>query len=144
MALWDEVLVGYRTLHGRDDPKTLTALAQYATSLLDLDRNSDAEPVLRNLLEARERVQPDKWSTFNTRSGLGGVLVTQGRFADAEPLLVSGYEGMVARREQHMAATRIRIGEALERLEQLYSAWGRGDAAEVWRAKREAFAASED
>jgi tetratricopeptide (TPR) repeat protein len=144
IALWDEVLVGYRALHGPDDAKTLSALAQYATSLLDLDRDGEAEPVLRDLLAARERVQPDKWSTFNTRSGLGGVLLAQESYVDAEPLLISGYEGMVARREQHVAATRIRIGETLERLEKLYTAWGRPEEAAVWRAKGEAFAASED
>lgn len=142
--LWQELLTSQRALLGPEDPRTLGVLAQFATALVDQNKYDEAEPVLRELLEARERVQPEAWTTFNTRSGLGGVLLGRGRYAEAEPLLVSGYEGLLARREQHVEATRIRIGEALDRLERLYTAWGRAEESAAWRAKKEAFAATED
>ena len=40
---------------------------------------------------------PDDWSRFNTMSQLGGALLGQGRYAEAEPLVIEGYEGMKAR-----------------------------------------------
>ena len=40
-----------------------------------------------------ENTQPDVWTTFNTQSLLGGA-PGQKKFAEAEPLLLAGYEGM--------------------------------------------------
>jgi hypothetical protein len=44
--------------------------------------------------EIREINQPDDWQSFDTRSLLGSALAGQKKFVEAEPLLVSGYEGM--------------------------------------------------
>ncbi len=60
-------------------------------------KHADAEPVLRDCLAIRDKKQPDLWITFNTRSMLGDVLASQKKFADAEPLLLQGYEGMKQR-----------------------------------------------
>ena len=43
------------------------------------------------------RGDPDDWPRFNAMSLLGGALLGQGRYAEAEPLIVAGYEGMKAR-----------------------------------------------
>ena len=53
--------------------------------------------MLRECLAIRVKKQPDAWSTFNTQSKLGGVLLGQKKYADAEPLLLQGYEGMKQR-----------------------------------------------
>ena len=50
-----------------------------------------------NALAIREKSLPEEWSTSYTRSLLGGSLLGQGKFAEAEPLILSGYEGMKAR-----------------------------------------------
>ena len=55
---------------------------------------ADAEAVLHESLVIRERKQPDDWVTFHTRSLLGGSLLGQKRYADAEPLLLAGSEGV--------------------------------------------------
>ena len=144
LRMRQEVMEAYRNALGSDDSQTLDAIAQYATLLLDQERYVEAEPLYRDLLAGRRRVQPDVWSTFNTESGLGGVLLAQRKFAAAEPLLINGYEGMMTRREQDLTSTRQRIGEALERLEKLYTAWGRPAEANAWRARREAFEAAPD
>jgi hypothetical protein len=41
----------------------------------------------------REKQLPDDWRTFNSRSILGGTGLGQKKYADAEPFLLSGYEG---------------------------------------------------
>jgi eukaryotic-like serine/threonine-protein kinase len=45
-------------------------------------------------LAVQEKNQPDAWSTFNAKSMLGGALLCQKIYAEAEPLLLVGYEGM--------------------------------------------------
>ncbi len=70
-------------------------------------------------------------STAYTRSLLGGCLSKQKKFADAEPLLLQGLA-------QAKATPPKRLREALERLVQLYAAWGQKDKADEWRKKLEA------
>ena len=65
--------------------------------LLELKAYTDAEPILRECLAIRKKTHPDLWSTFNVKSMLGGALLGQKKFMDAEPLLKAGYEGMKLR-----------------------------------------------
>ena len=44
-------------------------------------------------LGIREASEPDAWTTSNSKSMLGGVLLGQKKYAKAEPLLRAGYEG---------------------------------------------------
>ena len=53
--------------------------------------------MLREGLAIREKVTSDDWRRFHTMSQLGEALLGQGRHAEAESLIVSGYEGMKAR-----------------------------------------------
>ena len=55
-----------------------------------------AEPLLRECLAIRAANQPDAWLTFRARSQLGGSLLGQKKYAEAEPLVLTGYEGMQA------------------------------------------------
>ena len=59
--------------------------AQLGALLVRNGKWTEAEPVLRECLAIREKNQPDEWSTFNTRSQLGGSLLGQGKHAEAEP-----------------------------------------------------------
>jgi serine/threonine protein kinase len=53
----------------------------------------------------------------------------------AEPLVLSGYEGMKAREAKILLPGRPRLGEAADRVVKLYEAWGKDDQAAAWRAK---------
>ena len=64
---------------------------------------------------------------------LGGTLLGQKKYADAEPLLLAGYEGMKQREKTIPPQGRFRIPEAIERLAQLYEATGKKDEAAKWR-----------
>src|SRR5439155_20309113 len=96
-------------------------------------RPAEAEPVLRECLALREKTQPDDWITFHNRSLLGGALLAQKKPAEAEPLLLQGYEGLKQREAKIPAASKVRVAEALERLVQLYEATGRPEEAAKWR-----------
>ena len=93
----------------------------------------DAESLLRECLAIREKTQPDEWTTFGTKSMLGGALSGQKKYADAEPLLLAGHEGMKQREAKILSLAKVRLAEALERLTLLYEAMEKKDEAAKWR-----------
>jgi hypothetical protein len=66
---------------------------------------------------------------------LGGSLLGQGRYAEAEPLVVAGFEGMKAREARLAIPARSRLLEAAERVVRLYEEWNQPDQAAAWKAK---------
>ena len=62
--------------------------------------------LLRECLELREKTKVDEWLRFHTMSQLGAALAGQGKFAEAEPLLTNGYEGLVANEAKACLAAR--------------------------------------
>jgi tetratricopeptide (TPR) repeat protein len=118
----------------KDSPQLASALAQCGLALLQITAFADAEPLLRECLTIREKTQPDVWNTFNTRSMLGGALLGQKRYAEAEPLLVSGHDGMKRRAATIPLAGRNRLTEALKRLVLLYESWDKSQEAARCRA----------
>ena len=124
-----------RKRFGADDPRTAGILAVRGLSLVRRGQWTEAEAILRECLAIREKVQPDEWTTFNTRSLLGGSLLGQKKYAEAEPLIVSGYEGMKAREARIPPPGMPRFTDASERVVKLYEAWGKPDKAAEWRAK---------
>jgi hypothetical protein len=89
--------------------------------------------VLRECLAVREKKEPGAWTTYNAKSMLGGALFGQKQYSAAEPLLLAGYEGMKDRAKSIPPQGQVRLTEALERLVQLYDAWGKKDQADKWR-----------
>ena len=62
-------------------------------------------------------------------------MLGQKKFAEAEPLILAGYEGMKAREAKIPAPGRPHLPEAAERIVQLYEAWGQKDKAAEWRSR---------
>ena len=65
--------------------------------------------------------------------GRGAALAGRKQFAEAEPLLVQGYEGMKQHQAKIPAANKHCLTDSLERLVELYEATGRRDRAAVLR-----------
>ncbi len=120
----------------KDSPQLAGRLAQISLGLLQQKKWTEAEPLLRESLAIREKTQPDVWSTFNTKSLLGGALLGQKRFAEAEPLLLAGYEGMKQREKTIPAQGKIRLPEAVDRLIELYTTTNKPDEVKKWQAER--------
>ncbi len=121
-----------------DSPQLAGLLAQVGLGLQQEKKWTEAEPLLRECLTIREQTQPDVWSTFNTKSLLGGALLGQSKYAEAEPLLLAGHAGMKQREKTIPEQGKIRLREAVERLVQLYEATGKTDEAAKWRKELEA------
>ncbi|MBX9622484.1 MAG: tetratricopeptide repeat protein, partial [Gemmataceae bacterium] len=130
-----EVLAQERAGHEPGSPGLGGLLAAYGKILTDLDPAA-AEPVLRECLELREKLNPTAWNTANAKSLLGGALVGLGRLAEAEPLLVAGYAGLLADRANIPPPAANNLPDAADRLVELYVALGKPDEAKRWRAER--------
>jgi eukaryotic-like serine/threonine-protein kinase len=123
----------------------LTALANLLDVRGDPAGLAEAEPLIREGLTIREKFQPDVWTTFNSRSVLGGVLLGQKKLDEAEPVLLDGYREMQEREATiDPTSRRLHIAEALERLVRLYEAKGDATEAAAWRSKLEAARAAQN
>jgi len=126
-------------LTGRDHPAVGGILARLGDNLVNQGRLADAEPIVREAVAIRDKFEPDNWTTFNARSMLGGILLAKKDYAAAEPLLLSGYEGMQQRATKIPPAVRAtRLPLAAERLVKLYEETNKPDDAAKWRETLEA------
>jgi hypothetical protein len=96
---------------------------------------AEAESTLRDALTAYERVSHVTWERYNCQSLLGESLSRQKKFVEAEPLLLSGYEGVERREAMMPAAARSNIQKAADRIVNLYKDWGKPQQTVEWRQK---------
>ena len=86
--------------------------------------------------DIREKVTPRDRRTSEARALLGGALLGQKKYAEAEPLLLAGYRGMRAVRMPPAAVGPCRLHEALDWLIELADARADKAAAARWREER--------
>jgi serine/threonine protein kinase len=110
------------------------ALSSLATTLRREQRFAEAEPLYRECLTSRETNCPNAWYTHYTRAMLGATLVGKRKFEEAEPLLVSGYEGMRERESSIRERTKV-LAELMQNLVQLFESTSRPEKAAEWRDK---------
>jgi serine/threonine protein kinase/Flp pilus assembly protein TadD len=133
-----ELLPARRRVDGPDHPRVAAVLAELGESVLEQGRAAEAEPLLREALTIRGAKQFDNWVRCSTQSLLGACLTRQQRYAEAEPLLLAGYEGLKSREATLPAEARPNLAAARERLVRLYEATGWQDKAAKWRQQLEA------
>jgi tetratricopeptide (TPR) repeat protein len=114
------------------------ALSGLGSNLLHQKKWTEAEAVLRECLAIRQKKQPNAWMTFNTQSMIGAALLGQEKYADAESLLLAGYEGMKQRAARIPPHSKVWLTAALRRLVQLHDALDRPEEAARWRKELQA------
>jgi hypothetical protein len=75
---------------------------------------------------------------------LGEALAGRQKYADAEPLLLAGYDGLKEHEATIPPQGKFRLTDALRRLVSLYDALGKQEEAAVWRTQLEARTQSEE
>jgi tetratricopeptide (TPR) repeat protein len=135
LPLFEGTLKRLKAKLGPDHPSTLLIMNNLAGAYLDARRWAEAEPTARECLSLREKKPPDDWWCYHTKSQLGAALAGQTRYAEAEPLILAGYEGMKARAATIPAPSKSRLTEAAERVVRLYENWGKPEQATAWKAK---------
>ena len=124
-----------RTRYGPDNELTARgnlAVGSFISNQKDFAR---AESYFRDSLKYFAKAEPDHLQRFVAERLLGGCLLNQKRYPEAEPLLLSGYEGMHARKDDLPPGQKNWPRNALDRIVQLYDDWGKKDKAEEWRMK---------
>ena len=111
---------------GLDHPDTLKSMNDLAGAYLETKRWHDAELVLRPCLDLRQKRATADWRRFLTMSQLGASLAAQKKYAEAEPLLVDGYEGMVFHKSEIPAYRKKDLTAAASRIVPFYEALGKG------------------
>jgi tetratricopeptide (TPR) repeat protein len=149
-----EARAGYRRLSKDDGCRMASVLGMLGENLVAEKKYAEAEPPLRECLATWERRPPHDGEFFMAlspqgaareyafaKSLLGASLLGQRRHAEAEPLLVQGYQGLTprtaARDARSIPLDKRRRIEALGWLVQLYEEWGKPDEAAKWRAELE-------
>jgi serine/threonine protein kinase len=132
-ALFLEVLAHQKRKLGAEHPDAARTLAFLGQNYLKQQQYAEAEPHLRESEAIYKKKVPDDWRHYHTQSLLGGALLGQQQYAAAEPLLLAGYQGLKQRVATIPAEDKVRLTDALERLVQLYAAWGKKEGAAKWR-----------
>ncbi|MBZ5601218.1 MAG: serine/threonine-protein kinase [Acidobacteriia bacterium] len=91
--LWSRLLAARQS--GR--PPNTAALANLSYVRIMLEKYAGAEAAIREGLASDEQAAPDSWQVFRDRVLLGASLAGQLQYAEAEPLLRTGYEGLLRR-----------------------------------------------
>jgi tetratricopeptide (TPR) repeat protein len=134
--LTEIVDVRRRTL-GENHPSVLLSMTNLATVYLDEHDFKHAETCLRHVLAGYEITAIDGWRRYRSQSLLGTSLVGQQRYPEAEPLVISGYEGLVQRQTSLPRGLGSELADAADRIAQLYRAWGKPWEAARWSRKVE-------
>jgi serine/threonine protein kinase len=125
-----------RARYGPDHAMTAWATQLVGAILVNQKEYARAEPYLRDSLASRVKTEPEGSERFVSESWLGICLLGLKRYAEAETLLLSAYEGINARKDDRAPGGRNSPLNLLDRIVDLYDAWGKKDQAEEWRTKR--------
>jgi serine/threonine protein kinase/tetratricopeptide (TPR) repeat protein len=127
-----DLLARRQRLLGPEHNDVGLTLGLMGLSALRREDGPAAEQHYRRSLAIREKLLPEGHGVRGiTMTGLGHALTLQGRFAEAEPLVTTGAEWVLA---DPRAPAKNRA-DALQRAVDLYTRWGRQDQAAAWRAR---------
>jgi tetratricopeptide (TPR) repeat protein len=134
LALKGEVTRGSRTQQSN-------ARGWLALNLHLQQRHTQAEALIRETLAFHQKEFRDSPRTFYWESVLGAILLGQQRYAEAELLILQGYEGIKKREKTHYFEE-IELIEAGDRVVRFYEATNQSEKARAWRQKLKSSAAS--
>jgi tetratricopeptide (TPR) repeat protein len=134
-SLFARALETRRRVLGEEHPDTVGVQIDFAEVKIQRQQYSEAEVLLRNALMGIEKTSPESWLRNKCQSILGASLSAQKKYAEAEPLLLSGYDGMLQRQGTMTFPERRNLREANERVAKLYQDWGKPAKAADWKLK---------
>ena len=121
-----------RKLHGPEHSRIATGLGNLAEVFMLRGDFPQAEGMLREALAIQQKTfAPGNASLAHTESRLGGCLTNEKRYAEAEPLLLGSAEAL----EKSLGAGHSRTQAAIQRVAELYDAWGKPERSASWKAR---------
>jgi serine/threonine-protein kinase len=135
VLLLEQALELMKAKPGAEHPNTVHVMNNLVEAYLDARRWVEAETNARQCQRLHEKRQADDWSRYRTMSLLGAALTAQKKYAEAEPLLIDGYDGLRAREAKMPARSKGYLAAAAARIVPFYQAWGKPAKAAEWRHK---------
>ena len=126
-------LEGRKRSLGAEHPDTMSAAADLALAYISQGKFAESEPLAREVMEFTRKKQADGPARFFAESLLGASLAGQKKYTDAEPLLLEGCQGMLARKDRIAVPDQYQVDQTREWTIHLYEAWGKPDKAAEWR-----------
>jgi tetratricopeptide (TPR) repeat protein len=132
-AIYIKVLEFQRHVLAAEHPRRLASMNDLAALYIKTHKYAMAEPLLREALNSHDKSSPNSWVRYNCQSLLSASLAGQRRYAEAESLLLSGYQGMLLRKTTIPWERRSALNYGAEWILQLYESWGKPDGVVEWR-----------
>lgn len=123
--------------HGAESQPCIAGQINLGNCLLHTGKLEEAEKLLRQGATKLEKLTPDHWNVFRAQYLLGAVLLEQRNYAKAEPLLISGYNGMKLREKTIPDRDKSFMNNAIDRLIKLYSETNRPEELTKWQIEKE-------
>jgi tetratricopeptide (TPR) repeat protein len=127
-------LAGKEKALGPEHPSTLNSAKALATLLYDTRRYDEAAALFERALRGYEKRPEAALAALESRSMLGLALLGAGRPAEAEPHLLTGYDGL-AKQKTLGAANRNRLRWVAAGLVEVYERAGQSEKAGRWRTQ---------
>ena len=121
----------YRHVLGPKDPSTISAKLTLARLGLLQRKYEATELLLREALNDYQQF-PDDWMRYRAQTLLGESLAGQRKYLEAEPLLLSGYQGMIERKRAIPGNYNDSAQHARDLIAKLYQDWGKPEKAAEW------------
>jgi tetratricopeptide (TPR) repeat protein len=118
---------------GPDHADTLNSEADLVSTYLLEGKFDEAEPRARKIVEINRRKQPNDVARFRAETLLGAVLSGEKKFAEAEPLLLGGLEGLQARKAEIAVPDRSQLEDGRKWIIEMYQSSGQSAKALAWR-----------
>jgi eukaryotic-like serine/threonine-protein kinase len=119
-----QALAARRHTVGSEQPETSNSATYLALAYHSQGKFAESERLVREAVEIDRKKRPDTWQRFRSESLLGAALAAQKEYAEAEPLLLEGYNGMAARKEMIPVPDWYYLDLARGWAAKLYQAWG--------------------
>ena len=132
--LYREALGLRRRLLGGEHRDVLASMGNVASVMTAQGNHAGSERLVREALQIARRSKPESHVLVaQLQSVLGESVMRSGRYAEAEPLLISSYSVIRTGFDDRARPTR----KALKRIVELYRAWGRPEKVQEHEVSRE-------
>jgi non-specific serine/threonine protein kinase/serine/threonine-protein kinase len=132
-----EAVSGRRRVLGDEHPDTLASMNNLVGLYDDERRFEQAGTIAKEALALFVKAKGDDWRRFECESLFGESLAGQKEYSEAEPLLLSGYAGMLQRQAAIPASNRSSLEQSGAWIVQLYQDWSKPLQVAEWRHKLE-------
>ena len=124
-TLFRDLLEKRRRGRGDAHEDTLRTTWNLGASLLKQHKFAEARDILRGALDLYDKQAPEAWARFQCESLLGASLAGLKKYAEAEPLVKSGLEGLLQRKRSIPGGGDSMIADARQALADVSRALGK-------------------